>query len=291
MAEHVGTFDRIWLSADDATYVALEVLEGTALGLNETFTDTNGIRGTRQHAAARVRATQRMTRGNLNLAPTANEFDFLLPWILGGTEEATDTFNLAENVPARYAKTSRDGTKYLYDGLKVNSATFSCAEGQPLALQIEVMGVDEAPDGDATETADFQDGSGPYVMSDCVLTVGGTEYQFRQMSINVMNALDVKFNNSITPSSIRATDLMVGVQLGLPYGDATALYGSSVSGVTVVTTFTNGTKSIAITCAGVAAPRNPLPFAQRRHRDLNWGGMARRTSAPLPPIKVVNDIT
>jgi hypothetical protein len=92
----------------------------------------------------------------------------------------------------RLAARSRDGTKYLYDGLKVNSATFSCAEGQPLALQIEVMGVDEAPDGDATETADFQDGSGPYVMSDCVLTVGGTEYQFRQMSINVMAGGDFR---------------------------------------------------------------------------------------------------
>lgn len=287
MAEQVGTFDRIWLSADDVTYVALEVLEGSTLGAQETFTNTKGIRGTRQAAAARTRRTRRMTQGTLQTSPTALELDALLPWILG-TNEAANLFALAETVPARYAKVYRDGTKHLYDGLKVNRATFSCAENQPLSLAIEVMGVDEVADGDATETADFQDGSGPFVMSDCVLSVGGTGYQFRQISVDVNNALEMKFNNSVTPTSIRSTDLMVNVQLGLPYGDASALYGSAVGGVTVVATFTNGATSIALTCAGVAAPKNPLPFAMRRHRDLSWGGEARRTSAPLPPISITN---
>lgn len=257
------------------------------MGAQETFTNTKGIRGSRQQAATRTRRTQRMTRGNLQLSPTANELDLVLPWLLGANE-STNLFALAETVPARYIKAYRDGTKHLYDGLKVNRGVFSCAEGQPLQLALEVMGVDETTDADATETAAFAEGSGPYVMSDCVLSVGGTEYQFRQLSIEVNNALEVKFNNRVTPSSIRATDLIVNVQLGLPYGDAAALYGSAVGGVTVVATFTNGSDSIAITCAGVAAPKNPLPIAMRRHRDLIWGGEARRTAAPLPPISITS---
>lgn len=290
MSESIGTFDRVWISTDDATYSALEVLEGSSIGVQEQFTDTNGIRGTRQHSADRVRRTQRMTQGRFQLAPSANELDLVLPWILGANE-STDVFALAETVPARYLKVLRDADKKLYDGVKVNGAEFACAENQPLTLSLDLMGVDEATDGDATETAAFADGSGPYVMSDCVVSVGGTQYQFRQLSIQVQNALEVKYNNSITPTAIHATDLIVNVQLGLPFGDASALYGSSVGGVTVVATFTNGSKSLAITCAGVAAPKTPLPFAMRRARDLSWGGVARRTSAPLPPISVTNDPT
>jgi hypothetical protein len=273
---------------DDVTYTAFEFLEGTTLGANETFTDPNGVRGSRQHAAARVRRTQRSTSGTIVTAPSATELDKFLPWILGADESA-DAFALAETVPARYVKTYRDGTKHLYDGLKVNRAVFSCAEGGVLGLSMDVLGVDEVTDGDATESDPIDDDAGPYVLADCVLSGASTQYAFRQISVEVNNALQVKYNNSVTPSAIHATDLMVQVSLSLPYGDASALYGSSVSGVTVVATFTNGNRSLALTMSGVAAPKQPLPIGQRSARDLTWVGVARRTSAPLPPIAVTND--
>lgn len=288
MSEQVGTFDKMWLSADDATYTAFEFLQGTTLGLQQVFTDPNGIRGTRQHAAARVRETQRMTQGTLQLAPVASELDLFLPMILGAPE-ATDVFALAENLPARYIKTSRDGAKHLYDGLKCNRAVFAAGEGGPLTLSLDLMGVDEAADGDAAEADAIDDDAGPYVLSDCVLSVGGSEYPFRQISIEVNNALETKFNNSLTPTSIRATDLVVQVSLSLPYGDATALYGTAVGGVAVVATFTNGARSIAFNLAGVSAPKQPLPIGQRAARDLAWVGTARRTAAGVAPISVTND--
>lgn len=289
MAEQVGVFDKIWISSDDTTYNALEFLEGTTLGANETFLDTNGIRGTRQHRAERVRRTQRQTSGTLQLAPVASELDLLLPWILGTakTNDATP-IPIAETVPARYIKTFRDGTKHLYDGLKVNRAVFSAAEGGPLGLSIDVLGVDEATDADTTETDTIDDDAGPYVLSDGALTVGGTSYQFRSVQIEINNALQVKFNNSATPTAIHATDLMIQVSLSLPYGDATALYGSAISGVAVVATFTNGNRSLVFTLAGVAAPKQPLPIGQRAARDLNWTGMARRTGSTAP-LTVTND--
>lgn len=287
MAEQVGTFDKIWISADDTTYTALEFLDGTTLGAVETFTDSNGIRGTRQHGVLRVRRTQRMTQGSLQFAPSATELDTLLPWILGTAENA-DVFALAETVPARYIKTYRDGTKHLYDGLKVNRATFAFSEGAPLTLTCEVVGVDEATDGDATEADTIDDDAGPYVLSDCALTVGGTTYAFRSGQITIDNMLEVKFNNSVTPSAIHATDLEVGVALTLPYGDATALYGSAIGGVAVVATFTNGNRSLAITCSGVSTPKSPIPIGGRRARDLTWQGVARRTGSTAP-ISVTND--
>lgn len=287
MAEQVGTFDKVWLSADDATYTAFEFLEGTTLGVQEQFMDTNGIRGTRQHSAARVRRTQRFVSGNINTAPSASELDLFLPWILGANE-STDVFALAETVPARYIKTYRDGTKHLYNGVKVDRATFSASEGGPLQLSMALMGVDEATDGDATESDTIDDDAGPYVISDCVASVGGTEYQFRSIQIDIANALEMKFNNSVTPTAIHATDLQVQVALSLPYGDASALYGSAVTGVSVVATFTNGARSIAINLAGVAAPKTQLPIGQRAARDLSWVGVARR-SGSTAPISITND--
>lgn len=287
MAEQVGTFDKLWISADDSTYTALEFLEGSTLGAQETFTDTNGIRGTRQHASLRVRRTRRDVGGSLQFAPSASELDVLLPWVLGAAEDA-DSFLLAETVPARYIKTYRDGTKHLYNGLKVNRAVFSCTEGGPLNLSVDVIGVDEATDADTTETDTIDDDAGPYVLSDCALTVGGTTYAFRSIAIEVNNALEVKFNNSVTASVIHATDLMVQVSLSLPYGDASALYGSALTGVAVVATFTNGNRSIAFTVSGVAAPKQPLPIGNRGARDLTWVGVARRTGSTAP-ISVTND--
>ncbi len=287
MAEQVGVFDKMWISADDTTYTAFEFLEGTTLGVNETFADPNGIRGTRQHAAGRVRRTQRATSGTIVMAPVATELDIFLPWILG-TPESADAFALAETVPARYIKTYRDGTKHLYDGLKVNRAVFSAAEGAPLGMSLDVLGFDEVTDGDATETAAIADDAGPYVMSDCVLTAGGNPYPFRSWQLEVSNALEVKYNNSVTPTAIHATDLMVQVSLALPYGDASALYGSALSGVSVSAVFTNGNRSITFALAGVAAPKTPLPIGQRAARDLTWVGTARRTGS-TPPVSVTND--
>jgi hypothetical protein len=289
VSEQVGTFDKIWLSANGSTYSAVEFLEGSTLGAQETFTDPNGIRGSRQHAAARTRRTQRFTAGTLQTAPSASELDLFLPWILGAAE-VSDVFDLAETLTARYIKTYRDGTKHLYDGLKVNRAVFSASENGPLGLSMDLIGVDEATDATTTETDTIDDDAGPYVLSDCALTVGGVSYNFRQISVEVNNALQVKYNNSLTPSSILATDLMVQVSLSLPYGDASALYGSSVSGVAVVATFTNGTRSLALNLAGVAAPKQPLPIGQRGARDLSWVGVARRTGS-TPPISVTNDST
>lgn len=290
MAESVQVFDKLWISPDDTTYTALEFMEGSTLGIaQETFLDTNGIRGTRQHSAARVRRTQLSTAGTLMFAPSASELDVLLPWILG-TPEATDVFALGETLPARYIKTYRDGTKHLYDGLKVNRAVFSFSEGGPLTLAVDVLGVDETTDGDSTEADTIDDDAGPYVLSDAVLTLASTAYAFRAGSIEVNNALEVKFNNSITPTSIHATDLMVACNFSLPHGDSTALYGTAVGGIAGSVVFTVGSRSCTFALAGLAAPKQALPIGGRGARDLNFSGVARRTGSTAPLI-VTNDST
>lgn len=288
MAESVQAFDKLWISSDGTNYTALEFLEGSAIGLNETFINPDGICGTRQESAERTRRGPRSVVGTLIFAPVAGELDLLLPWILGA-DEATNVFALAENLPARYFKTSRDGTRHVYDGCKVNRATFQFAEGAPMTLAVELAGVDEGDGG--TEPADgISDDAGPYVLSDAVLTLASAEYAFRAGTLVVDNFLEPKWNNSLTPTSIRATKLQVGVNLTLPHGDASALYGSSVSGIAGSVAFTNGSRSCTFNLAGIQAPKQPLGFGGRGARDLVWQGMARRTGSTAP-ISVTNDST
>lgn len=291
MAEKVGVFNRLFISAgaSDGNYTEIEFIEGTTLGLNEQFLDSNGIVGSRSRPAERVRRGLRQTGGALNLTPTPDELDILLQWSLGGTKSG-DTIALAETVPARWIKTYRDGTYHLYDGVKVGSITFQANEGSLLSASVAVQGIDEASSTAPTSPAAIDLDAGPYVMTDCALTVGGTSYAFRQFALTVNNALETKFNNSITPTSIHATAREVQVALGLPYGDATALYGTALAGVAVVATFTNGTRSLTFTMPAVQTPKQPLELGTRLGLTLPWSGVARK-SGSTSELTATNDVT
>lgn len=288
MSESVGTFDKIWISADDSTYVGLEFLSGSTLGLSENLLDPNGIRGVRGHQYERVRRGTRQTGGTLLFNPTPADLDILLPWILGAAE-SSDTFALAETVSARYIKASRDGTVHKYDGLKVNAATFSASEGSLLQLAVEVVGVDEAS-ASAPAVAIVDDA--PYVMMDGTATIAGDTVAFRSIEVGIQNQLETRYNNSATPSSVHAVDRLVTVGLQLPFGDQSSLYGSSSAfpGAQVVATFTNSTKSLSFTMVKVQVPRTPNELGNRAARNLNWRGVARR-SGTTQELVVTNDST
>lgn len=277
MPESVGTFDKLYLSSGttDAAYTALEFLPGSSLGLAETFLDPSGIRGVRGRQSERVRRGTRQVQGTLLFNPTPAELDLLLPWIMGAAKAVNDVA-LAETVPNRFLRTGRDGVFHVYSDCKAAQAVFSCAEGSLLQVAVSVVGKDEATTTDPTGSiAD----DAPYVMMDATATVGGAAYAFRSMQLSIDNGLETRFNNSTTPSSIHATDRTVGVQLGLPYGDAAALYNSALAGVAVVLAFTNGTKSLTATMPAVQSPRQPLELGNRAARTLNWSGVARRSGS------------
>ena len=293
MAEKVGVFNRLWLSAaaSDATYTELEFLEGSQIGLQEQFLDSNGMVGSRTRPSERVRQGPRQTTGSLSLQPTPLELDKILTWALGGTKSG-DTVALAERPPARWLRTYRDGLYHTYDGVYVGRITFAAGEGSLLTVSLDLQGVDETASGAPTSPGGIDLTGGPYTLFDCVTTVGGTAYPFRNFQVSVDNRLEVKFNNSITPSSINPTDRQTQVMLGLPLGDASALYGSAVSGVQVVSAFTNGTRSLTLTLPKVQAPRQPLPLGTRQALTLSWGGTARGTGgAAGSELVVANDST
>jgi len=80
--------------------------------------------------------------------------------------------------------------------------------------------------------------------------------------------------------------------MGLPYGDASALYGSAVGGVAVVATFTNGARSLVLSTPKVQVPRTPLPFGARGALNLDWTGTAGGNGTTAgSELAVANDST
>lgn len=293
MAEKVGVFNKLYLSAgaSDASYTELEFIDGSTIGLQEQFADSNGMTGSRTRTAARTVQGIRQTGGTLLFQPTPLELDLLLPWALGGTK-STNSIPLAETVLARWLKTYRDGVYHMYDGVKVESITFNCSEGSLLSVSLSVVGVDEVESVAPTTPTAFDVATSPYIMHQCVASVAATEYPFRSYQLTLNNMLEVRHNNSQTPTSIRATDRRVTVGMGLPYGDAAALYGSAVGGVAVVATFTNGARSLVLSAPKVQTPRTPLPFGARGALNLDWMGTARGDGTTInSELAVSNDST
>lgn len=291
MADKVGVFNRLGWDDDTTTAtVEFEFLEGTTIGVQEEFLDVNGMRGTRSHIADRTRRTRRRVQGNLLFAPTPVELDTLL-YLAMGTAKSGTTIALAETVPATYWIAVRDGTTYNYSGCVVETCRITASEGGAMQVQLSIQGVDEAAAGSiGSNTIDASTG-GPYVMSDGAVTVGGSSYEFDSIEIVIQNRLEVKQRNSVTPTQIKAVDRLVTVSLPFSQGDASALYGSALAGVTVVATFTNGACSCAFSFTKVQTPKSELPFGKRGILELPWQGVARRASDGTKELVVTNDST
>lgn len=293
MAEKVGVFNRLWISdgASDASYREYEFLDGTGMGLNEAFLGGNGMNGSRTPHSERVRRGTRQATGQLVFQPSPLELDRLLAWALGGTKSG-NSVPLAETVPARWVRLYRDGEYRLYDGVKVDTITFQCSEGSLLNVSLGVVGIDEAASSAPTTPTAIDYTGGPYTIHDCVASIAATEYPFRSLQVTLANLLETRFNNSQTPSSINATGRQVSVGLALPFGDASAVYGSSHAGVAVVATFTNGTVSFAMSFPKVATPRTPIPFGARNALTMDWTGIARGAALVAgSELAVTNDST
>ncbi len=166
------------------------------------------------------------------------------------------TYPLADTVPSRYMVTDRVTKVFIYDHVLVDTATLTASEGKPLDLALGLVGKGEDFGNAGTFPALTIDAAdGPFIFSDCVLTVGGTPYNAKSIKLELLNHIDrTRFFNSTTLSSTtNAMDREVKVSLSLPYGDAVALFGSgdAGAGVAVVATFTNGSAVLTLTMSYV----------------------------------------
>ncbi len=170
-----------------------------------------GMRGVRARNINRVREGIRRVDGNIVCQPTALEWSYLLPWILGGAAVGT-SYPISETVPGKYIMKDMGSKVYTYDHCRVSKCTIACQQGETLKVTLDVAGVDEVPGNSGTFPVLTLDATTtPFMFFDVVLTFGGTTYIIKDLEFSIDNVLDTErfFSSKTLSPDAGATDRMV----------------------------------------------------------------------------------
>ena len=255
--------------------------------------DTSGIRGTRSHVAERTRAGVYTVSGQITLHPSPADLDLLLPYIMGAAE-STDTFALGESLDDfEFAVLVDRGPKrFLYDGCKVNTATFKGSGGGLVELTLDIVGKTETVSDTVFPaiTPGVATNNMPYVFSDATLTLQGTGGRIiTEFEIGIDNSLESRTSNSASVTSIDATDRNISFKCTLPYiSDNTDLYEQALAGAAGSMVLTNGNMSTKFTFGTLQVPDNTPVVGGKTEIPLELAMVARRSGASSELV-ITND--
>ncbi len=266
---------------------------------DEEFRDTNGLRGTRSRSQERVRGGLRRIHGPISFIPTTNELALLLPWILGGTPSGSPlvTYPLADALSSRYVTVDRSsistfGKVFTYTGCVVSKATFHASQGEPLSVDLDLVGIDETPANAGTfPVLSLDIATQPMMFYDLALVVNSVTYQCHDFQLVVDNTVETeRFFNSQTLTANYAKDRHITLHHELPYGDATAAYNLGVAGVAATATFTepNATSVLTFTMSNVKYPRHSPRHNGREEIMLPMEGTAYKNSTTLELVTTLH---
>ena len=269
----------------------LEYLSET-ISKQQTRFHSDGIRGSRSKREERIRITQEAVGGQITLNPTPVELDLLLPFILGA-DEATDVFALAETLKEFGVLVDRGTQRFVYTGCFVNRATFQITQGQPLSLQLDILGKTEVTSASAAPSGSIDTGQ-IYIASDLTysLPADASASEVRQATIVIDNMLDGnRYFNSTTRTEIPSTGRSVAVNMNVPYtDDEKDLYDTALAanpGATITLTGTN--VSTVFEFGGIEFNAvSPVGQSKASEYMLQLAGNAYASSTK-PELKVTHD--
>lgn len=290
MTAAIGTLGKLGIGSSAPVTTWLDFQSEDVKKRQEIF-NGNGVRGTRSHSVERTRPSLAYVGGVIELIPNAVELAAVLEWILGGTPSGT-TYPLADTLPSRVIAVDRVTKVFSYTGCKIDKATFSCSQGEALSVSLDVVGIAESIGNAGTFPALIIDvTTGPFMFSDCVITVGGTAVTPKDISISISNFIDrERFFNSLTLASVETLDREIAFSCNLPYGDQSALYGSGSTGAEVVCTFTNGNTSLVMTMVKVVFPDESPNIPGRQEIMFPITGRAYKSGTTLELVTVLDSV-
>jgi hypothetical protein len=294
MAASLPALSQLGMDASSTTSTEAYEVELVSLRMAEDLYEHAGLRGTREHFAARVAQNTRAPSFTVRLTPNSVELDALLPRIMGAAE-STDVFDFAETLPTFVTVMDLGGTKRLqFTGCKVDVAEFEGMQGGPLSLTLSVEALDVAVSNDAFASLTIST-VGPYMYSAHTasgLVVNSQTLQFMRSKVTINNMLiKDRFLNSQTRVSLPESDRITTWEWDGPYGDNNALYGLSAAGVASTATYTLANRSILFSSPAVAYPRELPQFSARQPEImLPLVGVARK-SGSTPSLRITNDST
>jgi len=221
-----------------------------SMQMTQTVVDGSAIRGTRSHPKETVRAVRQECGGDIVLHANPQDLNLLLPRILGSAE-SSDSFTMAETLPAFGVLVDRVQQQFEYTDCVVNRAMFRARSGELVELTVNIWARTEVAGTSYPSltlgTTDVQ----PYVMSEGVLTIIGTARGFHDFEVSIDNHLERRYANSLTATSITPTDRTVILRVSVPF-DADDLVHTTAPGAQGGTlVFTNGNISTTFTFANL----------------------------------------
>lgn len=266
------------------------------IGKSGSIIGKDGARGTRSRHTGNPNTGPHAVGGPLSVQPSPDEWDALLPYILGGTRTGSGTsgspwsYPLAETLPSmrvsqdlRLSGTGSDAMCFHWDGCKVNTARIgSSAGGQVLTLDMDIQGKTQTVNATWPSIASTLTTDKPFIHGQLTLSLGGSSRQIDNFGITIDNALILdRFLNSLTRTELPESDRNITLECDNPFtiGDI-ALYEIAIAGIAGVATFTNGLSVLTFTFANLKAPPQIIEKAQRGEAMNKLAFMAYETGTP-----------
>lgn len=283
--------------AFDATCSRFDVVS-TSVKKQGEILDSPSLLGSRTRREDRTRAGIVNVGGQIVFNPTIRQLDYFLPYILGAAE-STDTFNVADALSGfdllhDYFTSGTSAIKY--GELYVNRAALRFGPGL-LTLTLDVV-------GKTVTTGQTWAGTIPALPSTALLddplvfydsasgfTIQSGVIEIEEGELVVDNALDVKFRNSQTATSIRATDQTVSLVTNIPLTATTlSTYFGDKAAADATIVLTRSTVSATITLFNLKAPDSSPEVGGKGEVPLVLTSAARGDASD-PNIRVVVDET
>ncbi len=261
-----------------------------------SIVNSDGVRGTRSLHSNRTRDRAQFVQGEITTHPSPADLDVWLPMILGAAASG-DTFALAETIPAVAIAKYLDGEYFDFTGCHVNRAIFQSQAGGLVELKVQFMGTTEdatpsswVPAGGMGSTAADQ----PYVHSDSTgaLVLASDAIAMMNWRLTIDNGIDMRFTNSLTPTSLCPTTRSISLEFTLPFNsaDEVDVYTDGTTAKTGTLTFTNGSVSTLFTFP--ALHQEPqTPKVQGKREITNYVKLVAYETDAAKELVVTNDAT
>lgn len=270
--------------------------------------NTSGcITGSRSNPKERTRQGAYLVRGVISIDASPAMLNNWLPRILGAAEVPTDTFGLAETLPAFGVMIDRVARRFEYTNCYVNRAVFRGRERNAsdngdksreaiIECVMDIIGTTETSTATALPAASLAvtDNSRPYIFSDVTMTLQGSSRTVYDFVLDINNHLEVRWANSLTATSITPRDRTVTLAVHANFDTTTFadLYGQSLDGAagTMLWTLTGLTGSTTWTFGTLQVPDNSPTIRGKTEIELPLV-MTARTTGSTDEVSVVNAIT
>lgn len=287
-----GYTSKLAISATTTFAIQYEFLN-SSLKMTTAPMISEGLRGTRSRISERTRYGNKAVGGSISMQPTPTELSTLLPWILGGNASGT-TYPLAETLPERYVALETDPSiKWQrFSGCKVARATFAASEGNPLSLSLDLLGKDEEMQTAGTFASLTPDNDSPFMFYDSSggFEYAGDVYAIKSFQLVIDNALEAKFYNSRTATSILPRDRVVSLSLTaeLTSSNRTTMVEGAETATMAEIIFTKGTQSLVFTMNALRGIIDTPTISGRSETMINFSGQACRAGTDLELITVLD---